>query len=1132
MIIERRWLLSVAALLGLALGSSGAVGLAAQESSDREKEAKAAPPIHEQDIYIPYEKLRQVFEKHGRGVFLPYDKFQELWQAAQDKTRPAADAKPPVGALITEIDNAATVEKDVVRVKARLTIEVLAEGWNEIPLRLFDAAISRATLGGKPARIVGQEGQGYRLLIEKKGREPESMELALEYAKTITRSPGQNSVSFQTPQAPVSRWRVVIPQSGVKVNLFPLIAATEVPSDTKPEAGAKKPDETVVLAFVGAAPMVRIDWTPKSEGAVGLAAIASVQAQQQVVVNEGVVRTRTTLHYSISRAELAQLTLEVPDDQKVIDVSDANVRGWTVSKPDAKRHTQSIAVQLFEPAKTSQEVVVVLEKFIGDEAKSTVAAPMVKALGVGRQQGVVVVAAAQSLRVEPAKTDGLMQIDATELPPGLRALPQGSLSYRYASAPYELTLSVEKVEPRVTVDSLVEATLLPDRLTLNLTAIYTIERAGVFRLELDIPAGYAIRHVRGTPVSGAAPVQVGNHYVEGKDKTRLVVNLSHKAIGRAGLTVELQKDLRAPELLTPSAKAAAIPLAIPRVAPGTTERAAGRLVIQSPESLQVHPEKIVGLRPISMSEAFQTVPSSRLAPRLPTDPLPILAFAYTEDPTELTLSAQRRKPQVTVRQLLVARVDEGVVKYEFTFAYDVLYSGVKSLRIDVPKEVAESVRVTTPGIHEKPIDPPPPDVAKGDIAWRLTGDSEFFGRVTISLNCEKAIEKLDIGKSVKLDVPHLKPREVNRAWGQIALVKSETIAVYESDDFKQLRRIDPQRDLATPVPAAGRAFQFHDNWTLPIVATRYQSEKVKWSSIERALVRMVVTPAETVSVQAIYRIRTAQQRIAVELPEGAAFDSQPLWVNGRPAQLENGGPNKYFVPLVAANPDTPLVFELRYTLPGDGSRLLLPAFPEETAVVKAYLAVYLPKTRTLLGTRGPWAEDFRWWYDSHLRRRPASTVDPNYLTQWVREGVSMPGAVADDFQTDGDLYLFSTLRPAGGQSGSLAMTIIDGRLLHGLVFGITILLGLLLLPARLPVRVLVVGAAIVGLVLAGTFLPTFSTQILGGVLAAAVFIVAVLWTVKFAVCCRRRLPTAANVPTAVESPRPAAQTEEGGQDHA
>ena len=76
----------------------------------------------------------------------------------------------------------------------------------------------------------------------------------------------------------------------------------------------------------------------------------------------------------------------------------------------------------------------------------------------------------------------------------------------------------------------------------------------------------------------------------------------------------------------------------------------------------------------------------------------------------------------------------------------------------------------------------------------------------------------------------------------------------------------------------------------------------------------------------------------------------------------------------------------------------------------------------------------------------------------------------------------------------------------------TVLLGVLLLPARLPARALVVGAAVVALVLSGVFLPTFSMQILNGVLVAAVFIVAVMWSVAWVV--RRRgssAPTAAAV---------------------
>ena len=80
-------------------------------------------------------------------------------------------------------------------------------------------------------------------------------------------------------------------------------------------------------------------------------------------------------------------------------------------------------------------------------------------------------------------------------------------------------------------------------------------------------------------------------------------------------------------------------------------------------------------------------------------------------------------------------------------------------------------------------------------------------------------------------------------------------------------------------------------------------------------------------------------------------------------------------------------------------------------MVKAYLCVYLPETRTLLGVRGPWTEEFRWQCDPSLRWQPAPRRRAEQLVGWVREGVSCPSGPAEDFQTDGRLYVYSTLRP-------------------------------------------------------------------------------------------------------------------------
>ena len=223
----------------------------ADKQTGNEASEPAQPP-REQTIYIPYEKLRQTFEKDGRGVFIPYDRFQELWKAAQAKERKPAEVKPPTPAVITLADNEATVGKEVVRVRARLKIDLLASGWVEVPLRLEDAGVISATLvaadgSEEPARLAATPDGGYKLIIENKTKGAHQIELRLEYAKPFNKTPGRNEVSFAAPQAPINRWKVRVPERGAKVHVEPMIAATESPvvgevHDAKSGDGKQKND--------------------------------------------------------------------------------------------------------------------------------------------------------------------------------------------------------------------------------------------------------------------------------------------------------------------------------------------------------------------------------------------------------------------------------------------------------------------------------------------------------------------------------------------------------------------------------------------------------------------------------------------------------------------------------------------------------------------------------------------------------------------------------------------------------------------------------------------------------------------------------------------------------------------------
>ncbi|MDX1945918.1 MAG: hypothetical protein SFU86_11015 [Pirellulaceae bacterium] len=1117
-------------LFGLAPLASAQEGPRPPEPTPEQIAAAEGQPLREQTIYIPFAKLRALFEKEGRGVFVPYEKFQELWKAARDAAKKIEDYKPPIGALIAEIDSTATVSKDVMNVEAKLSIEVLTEGWHEVPLRLCDAAIRSATIGTTPARILYSPETGYKLLLEKKGKGAERVVLALEYSKAFSKAPGTNSVQFDAPQAPVNRWTIRIPEAGVKVNVHPNLSAsdglTEMKPDEKPPAEAAK--ETLVRAFVGAAEQVRIDWTAKAEGAAGLAALATVQARQDVVIDEGVIRTRAVLTYEITRADVTQLVIEVPNDNtNIVNVFDPNVQKW---EKKAEGPLQTITVTLYQPTRGTQNIALELEKFAGDKEmpqemmNAELKMPVIRAVqvgnagaltNVGRQQGVVVVRLGTALRGEVTSRTGLLQIDPADLPAPYAGQPW-TYAYRYAALPFDLTVSIEKLLPQIEVEELVETYVEPSQITTNLLAILNIQRAGVFQVTLDVPEGYEIRAVQGREVAGAAAAQVDSHRLEEvdvaldpakpndkvKQKTKLIVNFARKALGKVGLWIELQRRADDPNLLAPTGKESDIKLPLPRVNPQSVARAAGRMIVYAPEALRLVPAETKGLRTISVGEALQGLESTR-AGRFP-GLAQLVAYAYTGEPASLLVKAQRRTPFIEVRQLLTVHVESGVVKYAATFFFDIRYSSVKLLRIDVPTALADRIQDESPNMHKAPMTPQP-EVKSGYLAWQITGDGELLGSQVARFTWEKELGELPVGKGVAIDIPQLRPAG-DRRWGQIAASKAETIEIDIDGKLDGLRQIDPQRDLHPGSEVAGiaRAFEFHaDDWSLALLATRYDLEAVKRTSIDRGLVRMVVTRGGQVAVQALYRLRSAQQRIAIVLPgvdpasadsTSRALDAQALRINNQSVPLEKDQ-KQFFIPLVGHSASDDVLVEIRYTVEGTAANLELPQFVDNPAVQQVYLAAYLPEERTLLGVRGPWTDETSSTFIDR-RWRPAAP-DDNTLLHQVRGGVANCETAGDNFPTDGTRYLFSALRPDAGPDGALKLTALHRNVVHVGVFLLVAIVGLVLTPRPIGERLWFLAGLVVLLVLLAVFAPALASAVLGDALRYALLLVLLVWLVRF-----------------------------------
>ncbi len=209
------------------------------------------------------------------------------------------------------------------------------------------------------------------------------------------------------------------------------------------------------------------------------------------------------------------------------------------------------------------------------------------------------------------------------------------------------------------------------------------------------------RAVRPRPACRQAysAAEVDSHHLEGEKKNHLVVNLARKAMGQ-----------RRPARAVATRPARGQPADAhgqagrDRPAAAATDQGHRRALVR--KAGRPCPGESAGQSGQGRRAAGRVVPrgdgreSSRVAAGSRHPVLrPVLAFMFTQEPVTLRLAAERRKPQVTIRQLLVARIDEGVIKYQATFFYTIQYSGVKSLRIDVPADVTPRLPNTTAGIR-------------------------------------------------------------------------------------------------------------------------------------------------------------------------------------------------------------------------------------------------------------------------------------------------------------------------------------------------------------------------------------------------------------------------------------------------
>ena len=1016
-------------------------------------EAPAETPLRQEHvIYLPFENLREALKDDDSSIVLPYAQFLKMWNRVIQPE--AADAGPPVDAVITRADYVASVRGDLVRLEATLAVEVLGDEWARLPVQFGDAAIGSAESKDESVLLRGI-GQGqYELLVRGQGKH----EIKLSLMVGVTSSAEGRSFTVQCPAVGVSNLQLEIPE--------PELAVQVVPRRTSQRLAGPE-NATHMRVVLGATDRFTVSWQPQAGAIDQAAGLANVSSTISVDIGDGVVHTHAVLDYQILRGALDELLVDVPADQRLLDVQAPGLRDWATETVDDH---QQVKVRLHASATQSTRLELHTETPLAEEAFSV---GHIHAVGVARESGILAVRGSEDVALEFVERESLTRVDAADVPESLKR-PRSTF-YKYFTPDYRLAVLVAPLEPRVVVESRLAVLLDNTRMTARGEFQCHITRSGVFSLAFRLPPDFQVDDVRTEAMERFELEQDDNGQ-------RLTVYFGKKLLGDVTIHVAASR--------TREQAAGEVVLPLPEPLDATREE--GLVAVIAPESLEVKTDAA------QLHGAWAAAPgelaSRGFEPQAPDGSTLAATFAFVTRPVRIVQTIAERPRRTVAVVGTLANIKEDVVQVTTTLQYQIQFAGTNTFRLAVPAGVSDRLQIEGDGIKERRRGEPA--AGGGMVEWTIILHSEVVGPVAFTATYDQTLSIADDGTSLTLTPIQI--LDADRETGEIAILKDRALSIEATP--AGLEQIDP-RELSQPFGTtqpylAYRYYQHPAQLTLNV--TKHEVQEVVKTVVDRAYIEAVVTREGSVTMRARYQLRSSErQRLAVTLRSPRILG---ITVAGQSAPPEiaplapDAGPDDKTYFLNVARPgdsDEPfhitIVFETDFLKGGlavtDLLRLPLPQFAEGVKFQRMYVRTWVPREYRLVGD----PESFTSHIGVGLWDSRAITRAQDNPDNWFP-----PETVSFDFQTDGMMYLFSSLTAAPelqvGYWHIPTMTLIAS--------GCALAIGLVLLYFSLETKVFTLLALLLVILALNLFLPSLVGSWLLAArpgIAAVVLLWAVVW---------------------------------------
>jgi hypothetical protein len=587
------------------------------------------------------------------------------------------------------------------RLFGTVDITVRGEAGEKFLFLRNPAVLSRFEGGGLKVTKAPHEGEdAYWLIKETAGRASGRAEFEMPLA-----DPAQG---WNLPGGPAAMRRVTLrwDQGGWEFFCAAAAKIQSLPNLTKNESGA-----SLVLGPVDG---VRIQARPMQRDAEAEETRFFAEVANLFLPGPGVVHGRHRVAIRPAQGRVSTLALRVPAGFTVSEVVDGPVGAWRFDP------SKNELIMNVEPAQTQGF------SFLVETQRGAGALPVdlelepLRVNSAAGEVGLLGMAFGEEAQPEAVITDGLSRVnpgdfDAALLPRKREGQPIALLhhAFRYSAADAKARLKVTAVAPELRAETWQLVSLGEDRLVVSTDLSVMITRAGVFRLETELPEGLEIESATGAGLS---------HWTEGMQDGRsiLTFHLTGKTVGRADFSVTL----------TGRPVVSATNWQVPRVRLRGASRETGVLTVVPERGLQVRAIERGNVSQLDPRELAGGKSETARAAARPG----ALAYRLLQSDWKLGLSISRLDPWVTARVFHDATIREGQLLTRVNIGYRIENSAVKALRVRIPgldDAAAATVRATGPAVA----DLVPVEGGKG--LWEIRFQRGIAGETVVELEYQR-----------------------------------------------------------------------------------------------------------------------------------------------------------------------------------------------------------------------------------------------------------------------------------------------------------------------------------------------------------------------------------------------------------